>query len=82
MLDFVNPEALQKAAARAEARNQQLGLESRFRFPRPMTDRPGLDYFSGLKTFALNTVQQHSPLSDVDRDDIALAFEEAAVTRW
>tara|TARA_B100001093_G_scaffold234057_1_gene224383 strand:+ start:19 stop:438 length:420 start_codon:yes stop_codon:yes gene_type:complete len=45
-----------------------------------MTDRPGLDFsFSGLKTFALNTVKQHSPLTDVDRDNIALAFEEAAV---
>ena len=79
-LDYPGGPAVARAAARAEARNKQLGLESRFRFPRPMTDRPGLDFsFSGLKTFALNTVQQHSPLSDVDRDDIALAFEEAAV---
>src|SRR5690606_18954308 len=32
----------------------------RFRFPRPMTDRPGLDFsFSGLKTFAVNTVREH-----------------------
>ncbi|MEJ2425086.1 MAG: tRNA (adenosine(37)-N6)-threonylcarbamoyltransferase complex transferase subunit TsaD [Candidatus Thiodiazotropha sp.] len=34
------------------------GDSSRYRFPRPMTDRPGLDFsFSGLKTFALNTLQ-------------------------
>ena len=82
LLDFDYPggPAVAKAAARAEARNDQLGLESAFRFPRPMTDRPGLDFsFSGLKTFALNTVKQHSPLTDVDRDNIALAFEEAAV---
>ena len=82
LLDFDYPggPAVAKAAARAEARNQQLGLESAFRFPRPMTDRPGLDFsFSGLKTYALNTVKQHSPLSDIDRDNIALAFEEAAV---
>ena len=33
------------------------GDPGRFRFPRPMTDRPGLDFsFSGLKTFALNTL--------------------------
>ena len=33
------------------------GTEGRYRFPRPMTDRPGLDFsFSGLKTFTLNTV--------------------------
>ncbi|MFV1973815.1 MAG: tRNA (adenosine(37)-N6)-threonylcarbamoyltransferase complex transferase subunit TsaD, partial [Thiohalobacterales bacterium] len=32
------------------------GNPERFTFPRPMTDRPGLDFsFSGLKTFALNT---------------------------
>ena len=82
LLDFDYPggPAVAKAAQRAEARNKQLGVASRFRFPRPMTDRPGLDFsFSGLKTFALNTVQQHSPMSDIDRDDIALAFEEAAV---
>jgi N6-L-threonylcarbamoyladenine synthase len=35
------------------------GTEGRFVFPRPMTDRPGLDFsFSGLKTFAANTIQQ------------------------
>ena len=34
----------------------QNGDPARFRFPRPMTDRPGLDFsFSGLKTFALTT---------------------------
>ncbi|MBT7438656.1 MAG: tRNA (adenosine(37)-N6)-threonylcarbamoyltransferase complex transferase subunit TsaD, partial [Thiotrichales bacterium] len=32
------------------------GVKGRFTFPRPMTDRPGLDFsFSGLKTFARNT---------------------------
>jgi N6-L-threonylcarbamoyladenine synthase len=31
------------------------GTKDRFIFPRPMTDRPGLDFsFSGLKTFARN----------------------------
>jgi N6-L-threonylcarbamoyladenine synthase len=56
------------------------GDAKRFKFPRPMTDRPGLDFsFSGLKTFALNTVHNNSPLSDQDKADIALAFELAAV---
>ncbi len=50
------------------------------RFPRPMVDRPGLDFsFSGLKTFALNTIHKHSPLSDQIRAEIALAFEQAVV---
>ena len=56
------------------------GDPGRFRFPRPMTDRPGLDFsFSGLKTFTLNTIRAHAPLGEQDRADIARAFEEAAV---
>ncbi|MEZ5589747.1 MAG: tRNA (adenosine(37)-N6)-threonylcarbamoyltransferase complex transferase subunit TsaD [Gammaproteobacteria bacterium] len=55
------------------------GNPDRFRFPRPMTDRPGLDFsFSGLKTFALNT-WQNSAQNEQDRADIARAFEDAAV---
>lgn len=56
------------------------GDPQRFVFPRPMTDRPGLDFsFSGLKTFTLNTVAANQPLSPQDRSDIALAFELAVV---
>jgi N6-L-threonylcarbamoyladenine synthase len=55
------------------------GNPGRYRFPRPMTDRPGLDFsFSGLKTFALNTWRE-SPQGDRERADIARAFEEAVV---
>jgi len=55
------------------------GNPQRFKFPRPMTDRPGLDFsFSGLKTFALNTWRE-SAQTDEDRADIARAFEEAVV---
>ena len=60
-----------KAAAR--------GTPGRFRFPRPMTDRPGLDFsFSGLKTAALTACQQQA-LDARTIDDIAYAFQEAAV---
>ena len=53
---------------------------SEMKFPRPMVDRPGLDFsFSGLKTFALNTMHKHSPLSDQNRAEIAFAFEQAVV---
>ena len=58
------------------------GSSGRFRFPRPMTDRPGLDFsFSGLKTYALNTWEQNQKNNDDDqlRADIARAFEEAVV---
>ncbi len=55
------------------------GDSTRFRFPRPMTDRPGLDFsFSGLKTFALTTFQ-NSAGDDQTRADIARAFEDAVV---
>jgi N6-L-threonylcarbamoyladenine synthase len=57
----------------------QRGDPGRFDFPRPMVDRPGLDFsFSGLKTFALNTWRQ-SAQTDRDRADIARAFEDAVV---
>ena len=37
------------------------GEPDRFCFPRPMTDRPGLDFsFSGLKTAALHTIRRHA----------------------
>ncbi|MDO6563986.1 tRNA (adenosine(37)-N6)-threonylcarbamoyltransferase complex transferase subunit TsaD [Amphritea sp. 1_MG-2023] len=65
------------------ARLAAQGDQSRFRFPRPMTDRPGLDFsFSGLKTFTLNTANDlrvEGELSDKDRCDIAAAFENAVV---
>ena len=63
------------AIARAAAH----GTPGRFRFPRPMTDRPGLDFsFSGLKTAAL-TAAQHQILDARTVGDIAHAFQEAAV---
>ncbi|MGR7572502.1 tRNA (adenosine(37)-N6)-threonylcarbamoyltransferase complex transferase subunit TsaD [Klebsiella aerogenes] len=55
------------------------GTEGRFVFPRPMTDRPGLDFsFSGLKTFAANTIRNTGD-DEQTRADIARAFEDAVV---
>lgn len=63
------------------------GKEGRYEFPRPMTNRPGLDFsFSGLKTFVRNTIAEESEdsvegeLDDQTRADIARAFEEAVVS--
>jgi len=58
------------------------GKPGRFTFPRPMTDRPGLDFsFSGLKTYTLNTVSAHAQANGLPDDqtcaDIAFAFQEA-----
>ena len=55
------------------------GNPARFRFPRPMTDRPGLDMsFSGLKTHAITIFDHHRTDPGVEAD-IARAFEEAVV---
>jgi N6-L-threonylcarbamoyladenine synthase len=57
----------------------QQGTPGRFKFPRPMTDRPGLDFsFSGLKTRVL-LAWRDSDQSDVTRADIARGFEDAVV---
>jgi N6-L-threonylcarbamoyladenine synthase len=54
--------------------------QSRFEFPRPMVNRPGLEFsFSGLKTAALNIVKKNEPLSDEIRTEIAHAFQHAVV---
>ena len=56
------------------------GMPNRFTFPRPMTNRPGLDFsFSGLKTHTLTTARQQGELDDQTVADIALAFELAVV---
>ena len=65
------------------AKLAETGRADTFEFPRPMTDRPGLDFsFSGLKTYALNTWTRHrDAVADQGqlRADIARAFEEAVV---
>lgn len=59
------------------------GTPGRFVFPRPMTDRPGLDFsFSGLKTSTLTTWQNCRNAGDdgeQTRCDVALAFQQAVV---
>jgi len=51
--------------------------KSLLKFPRPMTDRPGLDFsFSGLKTFTMNTLNA-SQQTEQDKADIAAAFQNA-----
>ena len=63
----------------AISRLAERGDPGRFRFPRPMTNRPGLDFsFSGLKTFAVNTLAENGDEAQT-KADIARAFEEAVV---
>lgn len=61
-------------AALAEVRTP-----GKYRFARPMTDRPGLDFsFSGLKTQVL-MAWKDSDQSEATRADIARGFEDAVV---
>lgn len=92
-LDDAAGEAFDKAAKMLDldypggpnvAKLAALGDVNRFEFPRPMTNRPGLDFsFSGLKTFTLNTVTEHARENGLPDDqtcaDIAAAFQEAVV---
>ena len=51
----------------------------RFKFPRPMTDRPGLDFsFSGLKTHTRN-LWLNSEKDATTQADIAAGFQQAVV---
>src|SRR5690554_1679915 len=61
------------------ATQAERGKPGVFRFPRPMTNRPGLDFsFSGLKTQVL-LAWQGSDQSKQTRADIARGFEDAVV---
>lgn len=92
-LDDAAGEAFDKAAKMMDldypggpiiAKLAERGAAGRFTFPRPMVDRPGLDFsFSGLKTYTLNTVTAHAGEDGLPDDqacaDIAHAFQEAVV---
>jgi N6-L-threonylcarbamoyladenine synthase len=55
------------------------GTPGRFHFPRPMTNKPGLNFsFSGLKTAVANAVGGRD-LDEQTVADIACGFQEAAV---
>jgi N6-L-threonylcarbamoyladenine synthase len=55
------------------------GRSGQFVFPRPMLDRPGLDFsFSGLKTAALVALRGRDLVGSI-RADVARGFEEAVV---
>ena len=75
-LDYPGGPVLAKMAER--------GQIDRFSFPRPMTDRPGLDFsFSGLKTFTRKLIEKNRG-DDVLPDDqtildICAGFQEAVV---
>ena len=61
------------------AKLAEQGRTGVFRFPRPLTEKPGLDFsFSGLKT-AVVVALRGRELDDQTRADAARAFEEAIV---
>ena len=87
-LDDAAGEAFDKTAKMLElgypggpalAKLAEQGVPGRFNFPRPMTDRPGLDFsFSGLKTHTLTTLAA-TEASQQDKADVACAFQAAVV---
>ena len=63
----------------ALAKLAEQGQPGKYTLPRPMTDRPGLDFsFSGLKTAVL-TLLRSLPEDGQTKADVARAFEEAVV---
>jgi N6-L-threonylcarbamoyladenine synthase len=61
------------------AKLAEQGEAGHYKFPRPMTNKPGLDFsFSGLKTFAANTIRAADNEFQT-RANIAFAFQEAVV---
>ncbi|MDC8829977.1 tRNA (adenosine(37)-N6)-threonylcarbamoyltransferase complex transferase subunit TsaD [Alteromonas gilva] len=61
------------------AKLAEQGEPGHYKFPRPMTDRPGLDFsFSGLKTFAANTIRDADNNAQT-KANIAYAFQEAVI---
>jgi len=74
-LDYPGGPALAKMA--------ESGVAGRFKLPRPMTDRPGLDFsFSGLKTAASTAIRKEKESGEMDEQthaDIAYAFQEAVI---
>lgn len=70
-LDYPGGPLLAKLATQGDA--------TKYSFPRPMTDRPGLDFsFSGLKTAAAMVIQKEGNSAQVQAD-IAASFQQAVV---
>jgi N6-L-threonylcarbamoyladenine synthase len=70
-LDYPGGPLLAKLAVTGDAK--------KYKFPRPMTDRPGLDFsFSGLKTAASNVIAAEGNSPQVQAD-IAASFQQAVV---
>lgn len=79
-LPYPGGPALARLADAYESSEQSILRHS---FPRPMVDRPGLDFsFSGLKTYVRNVVERdkaQGTLSADRKNEIADAFQEAVV---
>jgi len=63
----------------ALAKLADTGTPGKLRLPRPMLDRPGLDFsFSGLKTAVVVALRKQQ-LDDIARADVAAEFQQAVV---
>jgi len=65
--------------AELATQSRKRGMHNPFSFPSPMTGSETCDFsFSGLKTSVLYTMKKIDGLSDMEREHIAEAFENAA----
>jgi N6-L-threonylcarbamoyladenine synthase len=59
------------------------GNPQRFKFPRPMVNRPGLDFsYSGLKTFALTTVQKQEAAQSEQRAQSEISAQGESISQY
>lgn len=58
----------------------ETGNANKFKFTRPMINRPGLDFsFSGLKTQVLTTYKKYAEIDQQTKADIAASFQETVI---
>jgi len=58
----------------------KLGQPTRFKLPEPLRHSPLEFSFSGLKTAVANCIQQQSPLTESDINDICAAFQQTVIS--
>ena len=76
MMDLPYPGGPEISLLAEEARRE--GITPTFTLPRPMISEPHLDFsFSGLKTAVMYHIKKHGVLSEDDKKELALEFENA-----
>jgi N6-L-threonylcarbamoyladenine synthase len=76
MMDLPYPGGPEISRLAEQARSE--GVTPSYSLPRPMIHEPHLDFsFSGLKTAVMYHIKKHGDMSDDDKKELALEFENA-----